>query len=592
MERLLDERYIIEIGKALADGHAAVMVGAGFSKNAEKVNAEGREFLNWNQLSDLFYESLYGNDDYPGKNYCSSLRIAEEVEIMIGRPGLENLIKQAVPDEDYAPSKIYIELMELPWVDVFTTNYDTLLERAANRVTNRRYNIVVCKEDLVNSSSVPRIIKLHGSFPSQRPFIITEEDYRTYPVKFAPMVNTVQQALLENVFCMIGFSCDDPNFTSWIGWIHDHLSKSSSQKIYMITILSVSETQKKFFFSKNIIVVDLEKLWPNMSILERLQKFLGELKSYVDEKEKQLNWFDLKKELNDQEMSLEQQTEKMHKLRLSYPGSIFLPWNLKGKTSYILNEFTVGKEINDISYEKQLKYMVEYVKFFDLAGRPILLQTAEIFLEKLSSYTIDNSNDTKDDILNQQQIVYLHLMRTYREHGNWEKVEECKRQIKIELLNYNDKQFYYAEECRIHLFLFEADKLIACLKSWNLSEADIYWSIIKAFFYSSIGERKLAEDILVKNLTIVRKQLMKNGNDIYLSSIEESTVSLLNFIRQAEHIGIGEDDYYEKCIHMGSISWWDENSKYSMSLKGEQHVVLPLESKYRYELDKTYSMNF
>lgn len=84
-----EEQYILEIGQALADDHAAVMVGAGFSKNAEKISTAGREFLNWNQLSDLFYEKLYGDSEYPGKNYCSSLRLAEEVEIMFGRPGLE-----------------------------------------------------------------------------------------------------------------------------------------------------------------------------------------------------------------------------------------------------------------------------------------------------------------------------------------------------------------------------------------------------------------------------------------------------------------------------------------------------------------------
>ena len=32
-----EEQYILEIGQALADDHAAVMVGAGFSKNAEKI---------------------------------------------------------------------------------------------------------------------------------------------------------------------------------------------------------------------------------------------------------------------------------------------------------------------------------------------------------------------------------------------------------------------------------------------------------------------------------------------------------------------------------------------------------------------------
>ena len=40
-----DRQYILEIGQALADDHAAVMVGAGFSKNAEKISTAGREFL-------------------------------------------------------------------------------------------------------------------------------------------------------------------------------------------------------------------------------------------------------------------------------------------------------------------------------------------------------------------------------------------------------------------------------------------------------------------------------------------------------------------------------------------------------------------
>ena len=54
---------------------------------------------------------------------------------------MENILKEAIPDEDYGPSEVYTKLMELPWRDVFTTNYDTLLERAADKVSKRRYNV-------------------------------------------------------------------------------------------------------------------------------------------------------------------------------------------------------------------------------------------------------------------------------------------------------------------------------------------------------------------------------------------------------------------------------------------------------------------
>lgn len=169
--------------------------------------------------------------------------MAQEVEISFGRTKLDTILKDSIPDKDYSPSNLHKDLLNLSWRDVFTTNYDTLLERTADMVTDRRYNVVLNQEDFVNSNDAPRIIKLHGSFLSQRPFIITEEDYRTYPKKFAAMVNTVQQALLENVFCMIGFSCEDPNFLNWIGWIHDNLGKSSSQKLYMVSVEPVNEAR-------------------------------------------------------------------------------------------------------------------------------------------------------------------------------------------------------------------------------------------------------------------------------------------------------------------------------------------------------------
>jgi len=161
------------------------------------------------------------------------LRLAEEVQAAIGRPALENLLCSNIPDLNIEPSGLHVELLELPWVDVFTTNYDTLLERASAKVVNRRYEPVVNKEDIPYAIK-PRIVKLHGSFPSERPFIITEEDYRRYPHDYAPFVNTVQQALLENTFCLIGFSGDDPNFLQWIGWIRDNLGNDKTQKIYLV----------------------------------------------------------------------------------------------------------------------------------------------------------------------------------------------------------------------------------------------------------------------------------------------------------------------------------------------------------------------
>lgn len=545
----MNRTYVTDIATALSEKHAALMVGAGFSKNAEKLSATDREFLNWTELSDKFYDLVYENSK-TGKKYCSSLRLAQEVETVLGRPKLETILKDSIPDLDYGPSNIYTELMELPWVDVFTTNYDTLLERAADSVTTRRYNVVVSQEDLVNSNDAPRIIKLHGSFPSHRPFIITEEDYRTYPVKFAALVNTVQQALLENVFCMIGFSCEDPNFLKWIGWIHDNLGRSSSQKIYMISVNHTPEATIKMLSEQNIVVVDLEELYPSLNISEKIDHFLKDLKEEIDNKNSRDNWFDINSIHLKEKADIKEYTLILQKLNDSYPGWIYLPWKIKGRTDYILR-YLEDESIFDQGTEyEQILYIYEYLRFCDTVGRPLLAQATTAIWTKLTndSFLIDNTNY-------KVQFAYLHLLRSFRELAQWEHYDCCKSRIKENILTYDDKQFLYACDWWKCLYQFEADEISDKLDQWQLSKGDLYWPLIKASMYAIIGSFSKAEDILMKNLVLVRQKLFKSQKKEYLCSIEDSCVSLLNFIKQ-RNFSIGT---LEKSVNQGDVSWWDEN---------------------------------
>lgn len=584
----MNRKYIYEIAEALYEKHAALMVGAGFSKNAEKITVSDKHFLNWDELSDKFFESVYGKDDESEKKYKSSLSLAQEVEITVGRPKLEKIIKDAVPDLEYAPSELYVDLMELPWRDVFTTNYDTLLERAAEKVTKQRYNVVVCQEDLVNSNDAPRIIKLHGSFPSHRPFIITEEDYRTYPIKFAAMVNTVQQALLENVFCMIGFSCEDPNFIKWIGWIHDNLGKSSSQKIYMISVSHMSEAKQKLLFERNIVIIDLEELWPKKNVGDRLSEFLKDLKQIVNEKEKQNSWFDFSQFRITQETSYEKKIEIMHELNNSYPGWIFLPWKMKSKTSYILRELDYLKNFDNLEVQTKINYMFEYVNLLNIAGRPILLQVVEKYWEVLEKINLENApGKVKNELECKVQVVYLHLLRSYRELADWEMYDECRKQIDINLLDYEGKQFMYACDCWNNLFRFCPEKLMDMLEKWELDEGELYWSLIKASMYALIGEVPKADGILMKTLVLIRRQLVKKSRNEYLASLEESVVSLINFIRQGSN-----KNELEECIHEGELHWWDENDKYCLHLNAETKPYKNVEANNNYDLSLTYTTHW
>jgi tetratricopeptide (TPR) repeat protein len=255
-------------------GQASVMVGAGFSLNARSVSPFMRGLPTWSQLADQLVEELHPPDSLSSDerqrlkatamSTSGALRLAEEYEAAFGRDALDAFLLTAMPDMAYEPSPLHELLLTLPWADVLTTNYDTLLERGAQRVIDRRYQTIMTPADIPGSHR-PRIIKLHGSFPATRPFIFTEEDFRTYPRRFAPFVNLAQEVAMETVLCLIGFSGADPNFLYWTGWVRDNLGPSSPQ-IYLCGLLDLNTAQRSLLHDRNVVPIDLSPIFPREKI--------------------------------------------------------------------------------------------------------------------------------------------------------------------------------------------------------------------------------------------------------------------------------------------------------------------------------------
>ena len=242
---------------------ASVMIGSGFSRNADKPRSEVDDLPLWGDITREIVKTLYPVLEDPAIH--DPLRLAQQYKSTFGRSDLHRLLGQLVRDRHFLPGETHCRLLKLPWRDVFTTNWDTLLERASREVPEPSYSVV---EDMDQLPLVgqPRIVKLHGSFPSKFPLIVTEEDYRTYPTKFAPFVNTVQQAMMETIFCLIGFSGDDPNFLNWSGWVRDNLGEAAP-KIYLAGLLKLLPHQRRTLEERGVVPIDLwhhpkAKIWP------------------------------------------------------------------------------------------------------------------------------------------------------------------------------------------------------------------------------------------------------------------------------------------------------------------------------------------
>ncbi|MEF2279429.1 SIR2 family protein [Deinococcus sp. YIM 134068] len=241
-----------------ASGRATVMIGAGFSRNAQPSSPSAPRFP---LLED--YRAALAEHLNLGASVAAHLpleRLASEYEASFGRETLNDAITRLIPWRQYHPGPLHQLLLELPWADVFTTNYDPLLEDTRALVHGRKYDLVLNPDD-IPTASPPRIVKLHGSFPSMRPFIFTEEDFRSYPRRFAPFVNLVQQGMMEHTLCLLGFSGDDPNFLRWAGWVRDELGPHRP-RIYLVGVLDLQDGRRRYLEQLGITPVDLAELFP------------------------------------------------------------------------------------------------------------------------------------------------------------------------------------------------------------------------------------------------------------------------------------------------------------------------------------------
>ena len=263
-----DQSHINKVRDALSIrpiSRASLMVGGGFSRNAQKARFNARDMPLWIDIAEELFEQLYPeiprDSAYAAGVSAPSvdnvLRLAQEYETAFGRSSLYLLLDRLIRYSEFKPGEAHVRLLKMPWRDVFTTNWDTLLEDAMSEATERPYRVVQSAKQLPIASP-PRIIKLHGSFPAQFPLIVTQEDYRTYPSEFAPFVNTVQQAMMETVFFLMGFSGDDPNFLNWSGWVRDNLGEAAL-KIYLAGWLDLSPHQRRMLEARGVVPIDVAK---------------------------------------------------------------------------------------------------------------------------------------------------------------------------------------------------------------------------------------------------------------------------------------------------------------------------------------------
>lgn len=513
---------ILELVKRYENGEVSAFIGAGFSKNVFQLFPSWKELL-YDMILELFSYEIEADlklsihhglpkitkDEYYNVKVDEIIAregylniVSKYVEKKGIRESLENYIEERIPKisidgstisfrgDDYTLAdsdiSVHTKLLEGNFDKIYTTNYDKILEATATRL-GKEFKVVTKAQDLSMQKLEPAIIKLHGDLCDgtddkfcfdgniHHRYIISREDYVSYPKEHEAFTQLMRISLLQGTFCMFGFSGDDPNFKAWVEWVRDILEVQSKEnevertKIYLISVENpkIEKDKLLFYTNRNIQYVPLKdpqikKIIGCDSDDERtlVASFLDYLRNNngdIDRSNEYISlWKDLhtiisKKELNKEAMiKVESITTKINQLQ-NY-SSIFHTHNQdsvlfdlirkQSISSVEANLAVIALEDTMYLFEKRFNLLdkIEVVELPDeyvlrlnrIKERQITLTTPQTKLE-----TIGNDRYIYEDIIRTAFCLDFKLLRTKIELWEPQGVYIVKRAV---LLAMYDKE--------------------------------------------------------------------------------------------------------------------------------------------------------
>ena len=119
--------YLEKIGNAFLNKKATALVGTGFSLNAKKINKTGKNIPMWQDIGNLLMEEL--SIDKGNNSFVDPIRLSSQYVAYHNENELNNFLIKNIEDDNFIPDDVHNEFVSLDWNDIFTTNYDTLLEQ-------------------------------------------------------------------------------------------------------------------------------------------------------------------------------------------------------------------------------------------------------------------------------------------------------------------------------------------------------------------------------------------------------------------------------------------------------------------------------
>ncbi|MBC3918295.1 SIR2 family protein [Undibacterium sp. CY18W] len=512
---------------------AAIIIGAGFSRSSATHIGGEKKIPLWFEFTKKLVAELSPNSE--SLDFSDPMRVAEEYRAYFGQTALNDKIRAEIDDEAWIAGVLYDSLLKLPWSEIMTTNWDTLLERASEKIHGPYYTSVTKAADLAWAPS-PRIVKLHGTIGVTDTFIAAQEDYRTYPTKFAPFVNFARQVFIENELCLLGFSGDDPNFLQWAGWVRDQLA-GHARKIFLVGAFNLSAARRKHLESINISPIDLwDAVKEHSNDRDLMHKvatelFLSAMKNEGDCKAKPHEWKphnlnlepfiqELKNHKTEETEFIPVPKELLETLktdRESYPGWLVCPpkllWRVKDQ---LLAQFLNQKNLIAFSPNDGAKLLYEVAWRYG-----ITFEYIAPWLEK-ALFRVTDSHEQFGLSKQQQYEIILVLLKNSRWHDSESEEEKTEFQQYVQTLINRLKQRaqYYPDviaEIAYNRAITARDALnysVMSLEVEKIAGEDPVWKLRKAAILMELGRFEEGTQLIAKSYGELRETYRRDRHSI------------------------------------------------------------------------------
>lgn len=372
------------INQARYDGQLVLFVGAGASVSAGMPS--------WRQAVKRIADRL-GIEKISSEDY---LRIPQYYYNARGKKEYTQLMQDVFLHQRNLPSQLlHDQIIEFNTQTIITTNYDNLIEQAAEK-NSEMIRVISKDSDLPYRKAGRELIKIHGDFESGN-FVLKEDDYLAYSRNFTLIENYIKSIIGTKVVLFIGYSFNDPDIKQIFSWAKDILH-GDFQPAYLIETgknynLNVDTYFKNFGVNVLYSSVQLRGDYCD-NPTKNLESMLGWLldqgcKSKLEELHDRLSIFkDFNYSYN------------------SYVEAVFRRLNYITNSGYIAVESVPGWQKNNKDYEA-LKHILEM-----LAYERYIQKQSDVYVSGLKdsriNYVIEQKYaPTKDEAALVKEILYV-----------------------------------------------------------------------------------------------------------------------------------------------------------------------------------------